>query len=111
MSGTWKVDPDDLESIAIGAGILGTGGGGNPYIGKLTARRLLSKGHEIEVVPLEDLPDDLRLDPNARQADDNSRVAKQIAETLRVGPRQHAARGHRELGARQHHGRAGHGAG
>jgi len=25
----------DIEALAIGAAILGTGGGGNPYIGKL----------------------------------------------------------------------------
>ena len=31
----WQVTENDLGSIAIGAGILGTGGGGNPYIGQL----------------------------------------------------------------------------
>ena len=35
----WTVDDGALERIAIGAGILGTGGGGNPYLGKLHARR------------------------------------------------------------------------
>jgi nicotinamide-nucleotide amidase len=28
----------DLEDIAVGAAVLGTGGGGDPYIGKLLAR-------------------------------------------------------------------------
>lgn len=37
-------------------------------------------------VRLEDLPRDFSLDPNARQADEGSRVAKQIAETLRDQP-------------------------
>jgi hypothetical protein len=37
-------------------------------------------------VRIADLPADLSLDPNARRADDNSRVAKQIAETLREQP-------------------------
>ena len=46
----WHVDVDALESIAIGAGILGTGGGGNPYIGKLRARRLLEQGFRVVVV-------------------------------------------------------------
>jgi DUF917 family protein len=58
---TWILEPDELESIAIGAGILGTGGGGNPYIGKLTARRLLSLGKQVEIVPLNNLPDDSHL--------------------------------------------------
>jgi DUF917 family protein len=57
----WQVDADALESIAIGAGILGTGGGGNPYLGKLKARRLLREGRTIEVIGLDDLDDDARL--------------------------------------------------
>jgi DUF917 family protein len=57
----WQIDEDDLESIVIGAGILGTGGGGNPYMGKLTARRLLREGKAVEVVRLEDVPDDWRI--------------------------------------------------
>ena len=28
---------DDLEDIAIGGAVLGTGGGGDPYVGKLMA--------------------------------------------------------------------------
>jgi uncharacterized protein len=54
----WMIDEDRLESIAIGAGILGTGGGGNPYYGKLHARRLLRNGAEMPVVPPSDVPDD-----------------------------------------------------
>lgn len=57
----WQIDEDALESIAIGAGILGTGGGGNPYLGKLKARRLLREGRTIDVMPLAELPDDWRL--------------------------------------------------
>jgi DUF917 family protein len=48
----------DLEALAIGAAILGTGGGGNPYLGKLRARELLRQGKRIEIVRLEDLPPD-----------------------------------------------------
>jgi DUF917 family protein len=54
----WALQPDDLESIAIGAGILGTGGGGNPYLGKLKARRLLRTGHRVEVMSIDELADD-----------------------------------------------------
>ncbi|WP_320671378.1 DUF917 domain-containing protein [Patulibacter defluvii] len=57
----WRVDDEALESIVIGAGILGTGGGGNPYIGKLTARALLRQGLEVEVIALEDVPDEWRV--------------------------------------------------
>ena len=48
----------DLDAIEIGAAILGTGGGGNPYIGKLRCREELKKGRSIPVIPLAELPDD-----------------------------------------------------
>lgn len=54
----WNVDEAGLERLAIGAGILGTGGGGNPYVGKLHARSLLAEGKTITVVPPTDVPDD-----------------------------------------------------
>ena len=48
----------DLDAIEIGAAILGTGGGGNPYIGKLRCREELKKGRRIPVIPLAELPND-----------------------------------------------------
>ena len=54
----WNVTTDHLERLAIGAGILGTGGGGNPYLGKLIARKFLEEGGEIEVVSIHEVPDD-----------------------------------------------------
>jgi DUF917 family protein len=54
----WNVDELALEKLAIGAGILGTGGGGNPYIGKLHARTLLQAGKTITVVSPEEVPED-----------------------------------------------------
>ena len=47
-----------LEALAIGAGILGTGGGGNPYIGKLECLEQLRAGKSIRVVSLDEVPDD-----------------------------------------------------
>lgn len=58
MTTSWNIDEADLDRIEIGAGILGTGGGGNPYIGKLMARELLRRGKTITVVPSESVPDD-----------------------------------------------------
>ena len=48
----------DLDAIEIGAAILGTGGGGNPYIGKLRCRLQLQQGRRIKVIPIDELPDD-----------------------------------------------------
>jgi hypothetical protein len=53
----FRITPDFLERLAIGAGILGTGGGGNPYNGKLMALRQLEMGRIIEVVHPSEVPD------------------------------------------------------
>jgi DUF917 family protein len=54
----WYLTPEDLEAIEIGANVLGTGGGGNPYTVKLYARELLKQGKRIAVVDPLTLPDD-----------------------------------------------------
>ena len=54
----WQVNEDNLESIAIGAGILGTGGGGNPYIGQLRALQSIREHGPINVLSPEELPED-----------------------------------------------------
>jgi DUF917 family protein len=54
----WTVDEAALERIAIGAGILGTGGGGNPYLGKLHARELIAARGPVAVVEPDELADD-----------------------------------------------------
>ena len=49
-SGDWILNKFDIECIAIGAGIMGCGGGGSPYIGRLRALELLNEGKEIRVI-------------------------------------------------------------
>jgi len=60
-SGMWEVTEEDLEPIAIGAGILGTGGGGNPYLGFLRAREALRKVGRVVVIDPDEVFDDQRL--------------------------------------------------
>ena len=48
----------DFEHLAVGAWILGTGGGGDPYHGLLNMRRLLDKGRPARLVQASDLDDD-----------------------------------------------------
>lgn len=48
----------DLDDLAAGAAVLGTGGGGDPYIGKLLARGAIEKHGPVPLVSLEELPDD-----------------------------------------------------
>ena len=49
---------DDIESLAVGAWVLGTGGGGSPYLGLLNMRALYKEGHRVQLMPASDLADD-----------------------------------------------------
>src|SRR3954449_13418478 len=53
-----QITLDDIESLAVGAWILGTGGGGSPYLGLLNMRRLYAEGHRVELMSPLDLADD-----------------------------------------------------
>ena len=52
-----KITLDDIEALAVGAWILGTGGGGSPYLGLLNMRRLYREGHRVELMSPFDLDD------------------------------------------------------
>src|SRR5882762_10430284 len=52
---------DDVESLAVGAWILGTGGGGSPYLGLLNMRRLYAEGHRVSLMSPLDLADEDRV--------------------------------------------------
>jgi DUF917 family protein len=55
---TIPVSAPQIESLAIGAWILGTGGGGSPYQGLLNLRRLYREGAAIRLMDAADLVDD-----------------------------------------------------
>jgi len=57
----WTLDEPDIDRIALGAGILGTGGGGNPYLGSLVAKALLREGRRICLVRPSDLAADAQV--------------------------------------------------
>ncbi len=48
---------EDLEDIAVGAALLGTGGGGDPYIGKLLAREAIKAHGPVRLISLDELDD------------------------------------------------------
>lgn len=52
---------DDLDDLAVGAAILGTGGGGDPYIGKLMARAAIEAHGPVRLLALDELADDLSI--------------------------------------------------
>jgi DUF917 family protein len=58
--------PADLPDLARGAAFLGTGGGGNPYVGRLMVERAMrDTGRNLEVLDLNELPDDALVIPTA----------------------------------------------
>lgn len=59
----WTLTESDIDALEIGSGILGTGGGGNPYIGKLRAREAIRAGMELKVLPLKALDDEAMVVP------------------------------------------------
>ena len=44
------IEAADLDDIAVGGAILGTGGGGDPYIGKLMAQGAIRKHGPVRLV-------------------------------------------------------------
>jgi DUF917 family protein len=51
-------EPTDIRDIARGAVLLGTGGGGDPYIGELFLQAQLEQGRRPHVIPVEAVADD-----------------------------------------------------
>src|ERR671923_2643505 len=52
------VSAEEIESLAIGAWILGTGGGGSPYLALLNMRALYREGARVSLMDPLDLADD-----------------------------------------------------
>jgi hypothetical protein len=55
----------DVEDLVVGAAILGTGGGGDPYIGKLMVLQELERGRKIEIVSVDEVDNDAFVVPVA----------------------------------------------
>ena len=55
---SWILTADAIGDLARGAAVLGTGGGGDPYIGSLLARQALAEHGPVTVVGLDEVPDD-----------------------------------------------------
>lgn len=62
---SYTIGLEDLRDISTGATFLGTGGGGDPYIGRLMTASAIKEFGPIEVLELSDLPDDAWIMPTA----------------------------------------------
>lgn len=53
-----RVGVRDMDDLALGAAVLGTGGGGDPHIGKLTAAEAIRRHGDVTLIDPGDLADD-----------------------------------------------------
>lgn len=60
-----KLDEKAIENIAIGAALLGTGGGGDPHLGKLMALQAVKKYGPVTMLDPTELDDDMLIVPSA----------------------------------------------
>lgn len=49
---------ENLDALALGAALLGTGGGGDPYVGRMMAQQALMEHGPIQVLDPSEVPDD-----------------------------------------------------
>jgi uncharacterized protein len=55
---SWTIEADAVRSLARGAAVFGTGGGGDPYIGALLATQAIREHGSVTVVGLDEVGDD-----------------------------------------------------
>lgn len=53
-----SIGPSEIEEIALGAAVLGTGGGGDPFIGKLLALDAVVKYGPVEMIQPDEVDDE-----------------------------------------------------
>ena len=53
-----RITEQDLEALSIGAAILGTGGGGDPLIGKLMAQQAIAENGPVELISVDEVQDE-----------------------------------------------------
>ena len=56
-----KLGTQEVEDIAMGAAVMASGGGGNPYVGILIAKQTVAEFGEITLLELDEVPDDARV--------------------------------------------------
>ena len=56
---------NNVEDIALGAAVLGAGGGGDPYIGKLLGMQTIEEHGPIRLITLDEVDDDWMILPSA----------------------------------------------
>lgn len=60
-----KISAADLQDLALGATILGSGGGGDPSYDLLMAKQQMETTESVELIPIDELPSDALVAPIA----------------------------------------------
>lgn len=58
---TWQLDVEHIDDLSRGAAVLGTGGGGDPYIGGLLAKQALRDNGPVTVLTVDEVPADAQV--------------------------------------------------
>ena len=58
---TRTLDAQDVDDLAVGAWVLGTGGGGSPYLNHLNMQRIAADGMQFELIDPQELDDQARV--------------------------------------------------
>ena len=57
------VDNKSINAVAIGGAVLGSGGGGDPYVGRLMTSQSIGESGGVKVIDIESLPDEALILP------------------------------------------------
>lgn len=60
-----RVTAEDIENLAVGAAVLGTGGGGDPHVGKLMAQQAIEENGPVKMLDPKEVPDNVLVIPTA----------------------------------------------
>jgi DUF917 family protein len=74
------ITADDIADIATGAAVLGSGGGGDPHIGRLIAEHAIRRNGPVTLLDLDEVPPDATIIPVAMMGAPTVMVEKIPAE-------------------------------
>jgi len=60
-----EVTAEDINDLAVGAAVLGTGGGGDPHVGKLMAQQAIAEHGPVKMLDPDEVPSDALVIPSA----------------------------------------------
>ena len=81
-----KIGVKEIEDMAVGAAVLGTGGGGDPYIGKLVAKQAIKKYGPVKLISVDELKEDDLVVPVSGMGAPTITIEKLLSEIELTAP-------------------------